>query len=301
MTLAKLSRLQVPFQNSRGSGLTARAWHASRTYSWAVPSYDLVWGKGHRYAGATLTVPRAHENAALEAFLLAFRGHLESPSCSDCVAVLHRVGPGLRRAANASLSTSSFHPGLATAALWLEMDCGLFRDGNPFRHLFTALSPSSSGKQSWMQTRWQTCSDFVDSAQLALDGANDNHNDNDSESSFHYPNVPNLQAGQGVSGKGWEQSYYGSHYPRLQRIKMELDPSNLFRHHQSIRPLRRDETSNRGDISSLPPPNSSCRVSFALAAYCDVLPLLALAATVGIGPIIRIWVQKLLLLFLKQK
>ena len=32
----------------------------------------------------------------------------------------------------------------------------------------------------------------------------------------------------------WRQAYYGANLPKLQRIKAAVDPSNLFRHEQSL-------------------------------------------------------------------
>ena len=50
--------------------------------------------------------------------------HRHRQPCSDCVTVLHRVGDGLR--AHARASNGSFNPALASAALWVEIDCGHF-------------------------------------------------------------------------------------------------------------------------------------------------------------------------------
>ncbi len=46
-----------------------------------------------------------------------------------------------------------------------------------------------------------------------------------------YRNYPDIRMPQ------WETAYYGTHYPKLQRIKSTYDPYNLFRYAQSIRPV----------------------------------------------------------------
>ena len=301
MSLSRLRELQRPFINgSSSSTLMARPWYAAAQYSWAVPSYDLVWGKGHSYAGASLTVPRSLSAAALDAFLSSFLQHLEAPACSDCVAVLHRVGPGLRASLSSPASpATSFHSGLSSAALWLEMDCGLFRDGNPLasiswflmRHVRGAMSHASMGTApgppppSFKEARWAKCLAFVDDAQRALDriildgpdsyGSHLGASDDSSQEAFHYPNVPNLAASSGANG-GWSDSYYGAHYPRLQRLKTALDPTDVFRHAQSIRPANAssavDSTEGR-PLQSL----HACKISYTLAAYVDFLPWMAVA------------------------
>lgn len=48
-----------------------------------------------------------------------------------------------------------------------------------------------------------------------------------------YQNFPNRRI------RDWPRQYYGENYRRLQRVKAAYDPHELFRHAQSVRPLRR--------------------------------------------------------------
>ncbi|MFV0305519.1 MAG: FAD-binding protein [Moheibacter sp.] len=55
--------------------------------------------------------------------------------------------------------------------------------------------------------------------------------------STQYRNYPD------INFQNWETAYYGSNYKRLQKIKTELDPDDLFHYAQSIRPIEKN-TSN---------------------------------------------------------
>ncbi len=54
-----------------------------------------------------------------------------------------------------------------------------------------------------------------------------------------YVNYPDADLGDprwNTSPVPWHQLYYGSNYPRLQRVKRDWDPGDVFRHRQSVRP-----------------------------------------------------------------
>jgi FAD/FMN-containing dehydrogenase len=34
----------------------------------------------------------------------------------------------------------------------------------------------------------------------------------------------------------WQQAYFGKNYPRLQQVKAQYDPKNLFKHPQGVTP-----------------------------------------------------------------
>jgi hypothetical protein len=201
-------------------------WSLVGGYGWDVASYDLVWGSGHAYAGASIGCSQDGQGAVTEAFLTQFAQHLvppaagaqsrnDSKACSDCVAVLHRVGPGLRQAAGRNVHLSSVNPAVAQAALWVEMDCGVFA-----RHA----------------KRLPSCSAFVDRTQLALERACAEAGAGAGEEGacFHYPNVPSLASTR------WRELYFGADETeavlRLERAKQLVDPSNLLSHAQSLWP-----------------------------------------------------------------
>lgn len=190
--------------------LHAQSWLPLNSYSWAVPSYDLVWGSGHSYSGASITVPDARALTTLADFFSGYQTYLHGKErvCSDCVAVIHIVGKGLRAAAKMHDKAVSTHGALVSAALWLELDCGVF-----------------AREKAALETK---CGKFVDFVQSILDAASTSADGSVSRDSFHYPNVPNL------SSRDWMNFYYGSNLARLQAIKGSLDPLNIFSHCQSI-------------------------------------------------------------------
>jgi len=191
--------------------------------TWSVPSYDLVWGSGHFYAGATIGVTTfAQEQQVIRATFDRHNDHIlkSTNKCSDCVTVFHRVGPGLRSFANST--SSSFHPLRANLSLWLEVDCG---------HFFRKASS------------WRHCNSFVDETQTLLDMAADTavasedgsiadpkEKDEDSDNNFHYPNVPNLSH----SKNSVPAKYFGKNVARLVTAKKYWDPDNVFHHSQSV-------------------------------------------------------------------
>lgn len=181
--------------------------------AWAVPSYDLVWGKGHFYGGATGTVGgKTNVELVFDRFLSGFQKQLGSgkdKKCSDCVLVIHRVGPGLK-SPGGSVGLGSFNPVRRSSDVWLEMDCGHF-----FRQRET----------------WGECLNFIEDTQRQVDEILLQTN-----VSMRYPNVPNL------ANSNWHELYYGEEvYNRLQRIKQQWDEKDVFNHAQSILPMGKDK------------------------------------------------------------
>ena len=210
-----------------------RPWIKSTGY-WAVSSYDLVWGKGHSYGGATMTTSQVYEKEVLIATFERYNMYKNSSNqvCSDSVTVIHRISESLRQRVSTQYSNSlsqeddastssfstSFHRSLSRGSLWVEIDYGHF-----YRH----------------RASWPQCSASIDHTQRALDSAVPlSHR-------AHYPNVPNLVADQ------WTAQYYGlseDHYGSDKMDEKEeekeesvfvtakriWDPNNIFSHYQSI-------------------------------------------------------------------
>jgi len=170
---------------------------------WSVSSYDLVWGKGHAYGGASITVDQRYELDVIKATLERFVNYTRQKSCSDCVTVLHRVGEGIRRRNGEDMTNipQSVHPFRLNSTLWIEVDCGQFHSKRKY---------------------WSHCSTWVDDTQRLFDIVVPEHH------RFHYPNVPNTKT------SSWTEQYFGDGYRRLQHIKSIYDPLNLFYHSQSI-------------------------------------------------------------------
>jgi Berberine and berberine like len=198
--------------------------------TWSVPSYDLVWGAGHSYGGATIIVDKDHEEMTIEKSFERFKMHVQKDTgkCSDCVIVFHRIGEKLKNKviggdsqglSDKKLYTESFNPFRQNGSLWVEMDCG---------HFFP------------QRDSWPACSQFVDDAQAALD------HPIPLSSKSHYPNVPNLVT------ESWREQYYGAEgYRLLQEVKQIWDPSDVFHHAQSVSPSTHKSSLSLSDSDSI--------------------------------------------------
>jgi len=231
---------------------------------------------------------------ALNALLTQFSSNARDKKCSDCVAVVHRIGPGLKKGlalekeeSIISNATTSLHPFLASqsneAYLWVEFDCG---------HFFRKRSS------------WSTCSEFIDKAQASLDESvcvskHDNVDDDEAEetSSFHYANVPNLNTD---TKKPWRNHYFGNdfHIQRLLDAKAIWDQNNVFRHAQSVIVMS----------TSLPPQLSSrkalasCARGYLRKATRDVKNALSLLLAGAFSTMIlpRLWRRRLKLFDIQE-
>lgn len=202
---------------------------------WSVPSYEMVWGRGHSFGGASVIVGETHFRRAIRVTLTQYSSHVKSHACDDCVVVLHRVGAGLRKNRDHCDFThngvendlcedtnvtqhsddsyhTSFHPFRHNATLWLEMDCATFHRN---------------------RDRFGLCKSFLHTVQSELDHAVASRLNNSAaeaqDESSQYPNVPSLDT------LNWQSQYYGKvGYNKLVEIKNYWDPHNMFSHVQSI-------------------------------------------------------------------
>lgn len=247
-TLKYLNKVNRDISDAYDGVINARQFLATNK-PWSVSSYDLVWGKGHSYAGATIAVSGHDDEAniiqsAIDRYIL-FKEH--KSYCDDCVVVFHLVGNRMRgtvsyNSIGTPIHSYQRHSKKENLTLWLEIDCGLF-----YRNV----------------KRWPQCQSFVDESQQALQSnVNVNH-------SFFYPNVPNPMVDT--------KNYYSDNieYDTLVDIKHQWDPVNMFTHSQSVLPT----STNRNDKtrSTL---HSICKFSYdRKALYNHVGALLALISS----------------------
>ena len=182
---------------------------------WSVPSYNLVWGLGHSYGGASIAGSQDYASTILETAFSRYKNYLSlaeskvkkerNGKCSDCVIVLHRVSDRIRAT---DFTSTSLNPAIGNLSIWVEMDCGHF-----YRQRGT----------------WGYCSQWISETQKSLDQAAATISTKREEGIYHYPNVPHLDTYE------WERAYYGSsNYQKLSNVKRMLDPMDVFYHRQSI-------------------------------------------------------------------
>lgn len=236
---------------------------------WSVPSYNLVWGKGHRYAGASLTVgPSGSECghasnfsraghckgdiALLVVLMEGFVSYRRSKGvCSDCVTVLHRVGEGIRRGGldrGGGEGEGIFHPYRRSSVLWAEVDCGLFyRHDHRYRQSITSVDNGIVRRGS---SAWDQCENWLGTVQSAMETAAA------VGQRFHYINVPNKHSAQSAgdhdSSDGhssqiiadtWVEMHISSlHFDRLRKLLDAIDPTGLFSNKSFVRTLPTSNT-----------------------------------------------------------
>jgi hypothetical protein len=264
---------------------------------WSVPSYNLVWGKGHRYAGASLTVgPSGSEcghasnfssraghckgDIALLVVLMegfvSYRRRSSSSKglCSDCVTVLHRVGEGIRRGGrDRGEGGSIFHPYRRSSVLWAEVDCGLFhRHDHRYRQ-----SNSSRDRDS---SAWDRCENWLGTIQSAMEAAAA------VGQRFHYINVPNKHSAQSaedhdssdgssspqIIADSWVEMHFSSpHFDRLRKLLDAIDPTGLFSNKSIVRTLPTSTTPQVTLNETSAPATSVCVNAYRKHAFEDVV------------------------------
>jgi len=259
---------------------------------WSVPSYNLVWGKGHRYAGASLTVgPSGSECdhasnfsraghckgdiallvVLMEGFVSYRRSSSSKGVCSDCVTVLHRVGEGIRRGGGGG---SIFHPYRRSSVLWAEVDCGLFhRHDHRYGH-----SDSSRDRNS--SSAWDRCENWLGTVQSAMEAAAA------VGQRFHYINVPNKHSAQSaedhdssgglsspqIIADAWVEMHISSaHFDRLKKLLDAIDPTGLFSIKSFVRTLPTTNAPQTTLIDTSAPATTLCVNAYRKHAFEDVV------------------------------
>ena len=236
---------------------TVRNWLLT-DITWSVPSYDLVWGAGHSYGGATVIVDKQYEEITIEQSFERMKLHenKETGKCSDCVIVFHRIGEKLRNGNKksqidklATLINSQKTDQDITDETYSEIKLMnenenkieneienenidmKFESFNPFRQNGSLWVEMDCGHFYPQRDSWPSCSDFINESQRSLDNIIPKHHKS------HYPNVPNLNT------MDWQEQYYGEKgFQELHRMKKVWDPENFFYHSQSISLDKNHET-----------------------------------------------------------
>ena len=238
-------------RNSTKPGIivgTVRDWLLTDV-TWSVPSYDLVWGAGHSYGGATIIVDKYYEEITIEQSFERMKLHenKKTGKCSDCVLVFHRIGEKLRNGNRRGKILKDSLDELERKKLdgndkndinnenkdgdenRIE-DIDLpFESFNPFRQNGSLWVEIDCGHFYPRRDSWPACSNFISQSQKQLDDIAPRNR------SAHYPNVPNL------STADWKEQYYGAEgYKFLQKMKSIWDPNDFFYHSQSVTPSGED-------------------------------------------------------------